>query len=200
MSPSTTSRITTDQDEIRRWAEERGARPAAAAAGESDEDPGIVCLGLPGDNGASLLEEIDWDEWFNRFHRHKLALLYQEETASGERSSFNKIVRRETAEEVEQAVGGKGRSATRHDSSKSNGSSQRKKAGRSGATVSVKLSSGPRPGKATRSVAITLAKSNGRNGRGSGAEKSGSVRVRAAGEGRGSKSTMSKNAGKRTRS
>lgn len=101
MPPSTTSKITTNHDEIRRWAEERKARPAAANA--------AIRLAFPGDDES--LMEISWDKWFERFEHRKLALLYQEETAGGERSSFNEIVTRETAKEVEEAVGGKGRCA-----------------------------------------------------------------------------------------
>lgn len=44
------------------------------------------------------LEEISWDEFFEKFDESNLALLYQEETASGQRSNFNKLVGRETAE------------------------------------------------------------------------------------------------------
>ena len=44
------------------------------------------------------LEEISWEELFEKFDDANLALLYQEETASGERSNFNKLVGRETAE------------------------------------------------------------------------------------------------------
>lgn len=43
---------------------------------------------------ASELEPISWQEWFKKFDREKLALLYQEEKASGEDSTFFKLVRR----------------------------------------------------------------------------------------------------------
>ncbi len=113
MLPSTTSRVTTDHEQIRRWAEARGARPAAVAPTENDDDPGIIRLEFPGDPNANgrVLEEIGWDEWFQKFDENNLALLYQEEVANGDSSSFNKIISRETAEEVHEAVGGRGRSA-----------------------------------------------------------------------------------------
>jgi hypothetical protein len=44
------------------------------------------------------LEPIEWDEWFQKFDESGLALLVQETTARGERSNFNKLVKRETAE------------------------------------------------------------------------------------------------------
>ena len=113
MTPSTTSKVTTDHDEIRRWAEERGAKPAAVARTErGDDDPGIIRLDFPGYGGAGSLEEIGWDDWFDKFDESNLALLYQEHTANGEKSNFNKIISRDTADEVTSAVGGRGRSAS----------------------------------------------------------------------------------------
>jgi len=114
MSPRTTSKVTVDHDEIRRWAEERGARPAAVGRSQSDDGPGIIRLAFPGARKSrdNALEEISWNEWFERFDENHLALLHQEETAAGERSNFNKIISRETAAEAERATGGKGRSAT----------------------------------------------------------------------------------------
>jgi hypothetical protein len=124
MPPSTTSKVTTDHDEIRRWAEGRGAKPAAVAATESGDDPGIIRLDFPGYSGSGSLEEISWDDWLQKLDEGNLALLYQEQTASGEPSNFNKIVSRETADEVESAVGGRGRSAARRGESRSRPSSR----------------------------------------------------------------------------
>jgi len=84
---------TTDHDEIRRWAEERGARPARVkGTGDSKDDPGILRFDL-GDPDPSL-EEISWEEFFEKFEENELALLFQEETASGAESRFSKFVRR----------------------------------------------------------------------------------------------------------
>ncbi|HWO86540.1 MAG TPA: hypothetical protein VNN75_08655 [Stellaceae bacterium] len=44
------------------------------------------------------LVEISWDEFFKKFDEANLALVYEEETASGEPSYFYKIIGRETAE------------------------------------------------------------------------------------------------------
>lgn len=114
MSPSTTSKVTIDHAEIRRWAEARGAKPAAVARTENAADPGIIRLEFSGapDGRDTAREEIGWDEWFEKFDEYKLALLHQEQTAGGERSNFNRIISRDTAEEVSSAVGGKGRSAS----------------------------------------------------------------------------------------
>lgn len=89
------SKSTTDHDEIRRWAEERGGRPATVAATQSSDDPGILRIDFPGYTGEDTLKEISWEEWFDKFDEHRLALVYQETTADGERSNFNQIVSRD---------------------------------------------------------------------------------------------------------
>jgi hypothetical protein len=92
--------ITTDQDEIRKWAEARGGRPAVVSSTHSKKNTGIIRIEFPGAPNAKddALEEIPWEEFFEKFDESQLALLYQEETADGQRSNFNKLVGRETAE------------------------------------------------------------------------------------------------------
>ena len=109
MLPSTASRITTDHDAIRRWAELRGAKPMAVANARGAKS---LALGFPGDEDNAALREIEWKAWLERFERNKLALLYQEQTPDGARSNFNQVVDREKAVEVKEAVGGRGRSAS----------------------------------------------------------------------------------------
>ncbi|HEX2027401.1 MAG TPA: hypothetical protein VHF25_05320 [Nitriliruptorales bacterium] len=89
-----TSKTTTDHDEIRRWAEERGGRPATVR-GTEDGGVGVLRIWFP-DVGAGEeeLQEIDWDEFFDKFEDQGLAMLYQEETAEGEVSRFVKFVSR----------------------------------------------------------------------------------------------------------
>src|SRR5437868_7800683 len=94
----TSSKVTTDHEEIRQWAEKRGGKPAAVAATESGDDPGILRIDFPGYSGAGSLEEISWDDWFRKFDESNLAFLYQESTAGGQASNFNKLISRETAE------------------------------------------------------------------------------------------------------
>lgn len=95
------SKTTQDHDEIRRWAEERGGKPAHVKSTESKEDVGILRIDFPGFSGEGSLEEISWEQWFEKFDDRNLALIYQETTAEGERSNFNKIVSAETAAESE---------------------------------------------------------------------------------------------------
>jgi hypothetical protein len=88
------SKTTTDHDEIRRWAEERGGRPATVAGTESGgEDAGVLRIDFPG-GAEDRLEEISWDDWFRKFDEENLAFLYQEQVKSGDESRFFKLVNR----------------------------------------------------------------------------------------------------------
>lgn len=92
------SQTTTDHEAIRGWVEERGGWPAeveSTARGEGDT--GIIRIDFPGFSGEGQLRRIDWDEWFDKFDGSGLAFVYQDTTAGGERSNFNKLVARETA-------------------------------------------------------------------------------------------------------
>lgn len=89
------SRTTTDHDEIRRWAEERGAKPACVKGTGGKGDTGMIRLDFPGYSGNESLREVTWDEFFDKFDENNLALLYQDKTASGQKSNFNKLVKRE---------------------------------------------------------------------------------------------------------
>ena len=93
------SKITTDHDEIRKWAEERGGRPAVVRETQRKGDPGILRLAFPDAPNADddELEEISWEEFFKKFDEAGLALLHQEKTADGKNSNFNKLIARETA-------------------------------------------------------------------------------------------------------
>jgi hypothetical protein len=92
-----TSKVTTDHETIRKWAETRGGKPSAVKRTGSESDVGIIRIDFPGYSGENSLEEIAWDEFFDKFEDSKLAFVYQEETAEGVRSNFNKLVKRERA-------------------------------------------------------------------------------------------------------
>jgi hypothetical protein len=91
------SRVITDHDEIRKWAEERGAKPSAVKKTGGDDDVGIIRLDFPGYSGEGSLEEISWQQFFEKFEESKLALIVQDSTAEGEQSNFNKLVSRDKA-------------------------------------------------------------------------------------------------------
>jgi hypothetical protein len=88
------TRTTTDHEEIRRWVEEHGGRPAIVrGTGDGDGD-GVLRIDFPGGAGEDRLEPVSWDEWFEKFDRNALAFLYQEEKADGDDSTFVKLVSR----------------------------------------------------------------------------------------------------------
>jgi len=57
----------------------------------------MLRLDFPGYSGEDKLEEISWDEFFEKFDERGLSLLVQDRTARGQQSNFNKLVSRETA-------------------------------------------------------------------------------------------------------
>jgi hypothetical protein len=85
----------TDHEQIRQWAETRGAKPACVKGTGGKGDVGMIRLDFPGFTGEDTLQEISWDEWFRQFDENDLALVIQEKTADGKPSNFNKLVHRE---------------------------------------------------------------------------------------------------------
>ena len=90
------TKITTDHNEIRKWAEARGGRPAVVRSTRGKGGTGILRLEFPDAPHADddALEEISWDEFFEKFDEKRLAFVYQEKTVGGEPSRFNKFVTR----------------------------------------------------------------------------------------------------------
>jgi len=99
----TTSHTTTDHGTIRRWAEARGGRPAMvertesdgtdrAGAGAGDRDGGILRIDFAEPDAG--LDEIGWDRFFRVLGDRGRAFVYQDETADGETSRFNRFVAR----------------------------------------------------------------------------------------------------------
>lgn len=90
------AQTTTDHEKIRQWAERRGGRPATVKATERGHEPGILRLDFdPPDEG---LEQIEWEEFFDKFEDADLAFLYQETTAGGKESRFHKFVARDSVQ------------------------------------------------------------------------------------------------------
>ena len=86
------SLVTTNHAEIRNWAEQREGIPSTVRGSTM-----MIRIDFP-DGPESRLEPISWDEWFAAFDENRLAFLYQEKTAAGKLSRFNKLVKRETIE------------------------------------------------------------------------------------------------------
>lgn len=80
---------TTDHDTIRAWIEARKGRPSKVAGNGKN---GILRIDFREKD--EDLTEIDWEDFFRIFEESNLAFLFQEETASGEKSRFNKFIER----------------------------------------------------------------------------------------------------------
>jgi glutathione synthase/RimK-type ligase-like ATP-grasp enzyme len=90
------AKVTTNHDEIRKWAEARGGRPAVVRSTHGKGGTGIIRFEFPGAPHAKdeNLEQISWEEFFEKFDEAKLALLREDERPGGERSNFNKLIDR----------------------------------------------------------------------------------------------------------
>ncbi len=108
------SKTTQDHDEIRQWAEARGGKPAEVASTERNGQTGILRIEFPGAVHAndSALKEISWEDFFEKFDASGLALVYQEQTAEGATSNFNKLVHPENVS-VSAKKGGAKKSAAK---------------------------------------------------------------------------------------
>jgi hypothetical protein len=84
----------TDHDQIREWAEQRGAHPACVKGTGAKNDTGMIRLDFPGYTGKGSLQTISWNAWFKQFDENNLALLVQDTTSRGQQSNFNKLVSR----------------------------------------------------------------------------------------------------------
>lgn len=87
---------TTDHDVIRRWAEERGGRPAIV---ESTWDGETAVLHIDFNEPDESLMDISWSEFFRIFDESDLAFLYQDEVGNGEETRFFKLVSRDGSDD-----------------------------------------------------------------------------------------------------
>lgn len=93
-----TSKTTTNHNEIQRWVEERGGHPARVKGTENKRSAGVLRIDYPGYSGEESLEPITWEEFFEGFDDNELAFLYQDKTADGKQSRFSKLVSRNATE------------------------------------------------------------------------------------------------------
>jgi len=83
---------TTDHGFIRKWAEQRGGKPARVKGTEDKDGEGILRFDFAEPD--AKLEPISWEEFFETFDDRKLAFLHQDKTADGKTSRLFKFVRR----------------------------------------------------------------------------------------------------------
>ena len=91
------SQTTTDHDEIRSWAEERGGKPVSIEGTGRGKNAGVLRIDFPGGASDPPLEPISWDAFFEKFDQAKLAMVYQDQSADGSESYFCKFVNRKNA-------------------------------------------------------------------------------------------------------
>jgi hypothetical protein len=82
------SKVTTDHKEIRKWVEETDGRPAPV------KGTGLLRIDYKGFGNDDALEEISWEDFFEKSEEKKQAFLYQEKSSSGETSRFSKFFSR----------------------------------------------------------------------------------------------------------
>ena len=85
---------TTDHGTIRQWVEDRNGKPASVPGTGKGQDIGLLSIDFAEEDEDASLEEISWDEFFEKFEEKQLAFLYQDQKANGEPSTFNKLVLR----------------------------------------------------------------------------------------------------------
>jgi hypothetical protein len=153
MPSKASSRVLIDHDEIQRWAEDRGAKPSAVRNTSGGDEVGIIRLDFPGFSGGESLEEIEWDEWFEKFDDNNLALVVQEKTANGQRSNFNKLVNRENVETSadEESESSSRRSSARRSASSRSTSGRGTKSKAAGARASSASKGASAGGRSARS-------------------------------------------------
>jgi hypothetical protein len=94
------TKVTTDLEEIQRFAEACEAVPATVRDTMEGDEPGVLTLDFVGYGaGEESLEHIGWDAWYEKFDAARLALLYQERKADGEPSTFFKLVDRDQVDD-----------------------------------------------------------------------------------------------------
>lgn len=89
---------TTDHQTIRHWIEARNGHPSVVKSTEQNARGKAGLLRVDFNKPEDTLEEVSWDEFFETFDENRLAFLYQEKTASGRKSRFNKFVNRESVD------------------------------------------------------------------------------------------------------
>jgi hypothetical protein len=165
------SKTTRDHEEIRRWAEARGAVPAEVASTHQGDEPGILRFEFPNarNRNDENLRQIPWDEFFEKFDENNLELLYQEKTADGAQSNFNKLIHPESEERPSRQT------ARSHTKASGSGTSSAKKAsgGTSRKGASAKKSS---TGKSTASRTTASRSRSGASG-----AKKGATRAKSGG-------------------
>jgi len=84
---------TIDNDEIRSWIEERGGVPATLKGALEEGDESADMLHISFDPNDANMEEMDWEEFFERFENENLALVYDDAATQDEEHDFELVDR-----------------------------------------------------------------------------------------------------------
>lgn len=90
-----TSNTTTNHEEIRKWVEKRGGKPAIVEGTENNDTGAGLLRIMFSEQSSDRLKEIDWDTFFQTFDQSKLEFLYQDKTKEGKESRFFKFIQGE---------------------------------------------------------------------------------------------------------
>lgn len=91
MSIAEDHRVTIDHETIRRWTEERGGYPATVAGTHPGEEAGVLRIGFDDD---ADLDQIAWEEFFEKFEAKALAMRYHNEPAGSGSDRFHEFFKR----------------------------------------------------------------------------------------------------------
>lgn len=94
---STEFKITTDQEEVRIWMEEHGGIPAVTNRSQNGGE-GILAIKFGDD---PTMEEVSWQEFFDRFESSSLALRYDGEVERSGIFAYSFLHRDEANAEIE---------------------------------------------------------------------------------------------------
>jgi hypothetical protein len=176
--------VTTDHRKIQQWAEARGGKPSCVVGTGGGGDMGLLRIDFPGYSGKGSLQEIGWEEFFEKFDEQNLALLYQEQTKGGQRSNFNKLINRTHA-----GATGPGRSGGKSRSGGSRSGPSRSGASRGGGGMKARSSGSKKSsggGSGARKSASGASSGGGRAKRKGGAGGRSKARATSARAGRSS--------------
>lgn len=90
---------TTDHETIRRWMEERGARPAAVKNTLAGDRAGVLYVDFPGAVDKDV-DEMSWETFFKTFELQNLAFRYEDAPSGGDQTPRWDLVDRAAGESV----------------------------------------------------------------------------------------------------
>lgn len=84
------SLVTRNHEVIKRWAEERVAKPSTVPGTQHEDSLGVLRFDFPGYGGKDL-EETTWEEWLRTFDNRQLVFLFQEHLKNENQSNFFRL-------------------------------------------------------------------------------------------------------------